>query len=49
MELFIGFDVSLASTAICVLGDRGKIVKEAKASSEPEALAGFLQGALRAC
>ena len=42
MELFIGFDVSLASTAICVLGDRGKVVKEARAASEPEALASFL-------
>ena len=42
MELFIGFDVSLASTAICVLDDHGKIVKEVKVSSEPEALASFL-------
>ena len=39
MELFIGFDVSLASTAICVLDDHGKIVKEVKVSSEPEGTA----------
>ncbi len=43
MDLFIGFDVSLASTAICVLSDCGKVVKEASAPSEPEALTAFLQ------
>ena len=42
MDLFIGFDVSLASTAICVLDDRGTAVKEAKTASEPEALVSFL-------
>ena len=42
MEYFIGFDVSLESTSICVLGDCGQVVKEAKAASEPEALASFL-------
>ena len=33
MEVYIGLDVSLASTAVCVLGDRGKIVSEAQVSS----------------
>ena len=42
MDLFIGFDVSLASTVICVLDDRGTAVKEAKTASEPEALVSFL-------
>ncbi|UWQ77068.1 IS110 family transposase [Leisingera sp. M658] len=42
MDLFIGFDVSLASTAICVLSSCGKVVKEANAASEPEALTAFL-------
>ena len=38
MNVFIGLDVSLASTAICVLGPQGKVVKEFQAASEPEAL-----------
>ena len=29
MEVFIGLDVSLARTAICVFGEKGKIVSEA--------------------
>ena len=28
MNVFIGLDVSLASTAICVLGPQGRIVEE---------------------
>ncbi|WP_372573533.1 IS110 family transposase [Ruegeria jejuensis] len=43
MDLFIGFDVSLESTAICVLSDCGKVVKEASAASEPEVLTAFLR------
>ncbi|UWQ35486.1 transposase (plasmid) [Leisingera sp. M527] len=43
MDFYIGFDVSLASTAICVLSVCGKVVKEANAASEPEALTAFLQ------
>ncbi|KNG91747.1 IS110 family transposase [Pseudaestuariivita atlantica] len=38
MNVFIGLDVSLASTAICVLGPQGIIVEELQAESEPEAL-----------
>ena len=44
MDLFIGLDVSLASTAICVLNAHGKAVKEAAVASEPEALVVFLRG-----
>jgi predicted NBD/HSP70 family sugar kinase len=44
MDSFVGFDVSLASTAICLLSDCGRVVKEASAPSEPEALTAFLQG-----
>jgi len=43
MELFIGLDVSLASTAICVLNTHGKEVKEATVASEPEQLVAFLR------
>jgi len=35
MSVFIGVDVSLASSAICILGERGKVLKEAKIDSEP--------------
>jgi len=38
LNLFVGLDVSLEKTAICVVSEHGKIVKEAQASSEPEAL-----------
>ncbi len=44
MNVFIGLDVSLASTAICLVTEHGKIVKETTANSEPEALVQFLRG-----
>ena len=43
VTVFIGLDVSLASTAVCVLGERGRVVQEAQVDSEPEALARFLR------
>lgn len=43
MNLFIGLDVSLASTAICIVNARGKVVQETTVASEPEALVGFLR------
>lgn len=42
MRLFIGLDVSLEKTAICVVSAHGEIIKEAEAASEPEALARWL-------
>ncbi len=38
MKLFVGLDVPLEKTAICVISEHGKIVKEAQVASEPEAL-----------
>jgi transposase len=38
---FAGLDVSLEETAICIVDDAGKIVREARAASEPEALVTF--------
>ena len=42
MDVFIGLDVSLASTSICVLGEQGKIVTEAQVASAPDALIAFM-------
>ncbi|TGQ27895.1 MULTISPECIES: IS110 family transposase [unclassified Mesorhizobium] len=38
MKYFAGLDVSLEETAICVVEESGRIVKEMRAASEPEAL-----------
>ncbi len=42
MEIYIGLDVSLATTAICVLGEKGKIVTEGQVASAPDSLVAFL-------
>ena len=41
MGYFAGLDVSLGETTICIVDDVGKIVREARAPSEPEALVTF--------
>jgi transposase len=38
MEQYAGIDVSLESASICVVDASGRIVREAKVASEPEAL-----------
>jgi predicted NBD/HSP70 family sugar kinase len=38
MEHYAGIDVSLERSSVCVVDALGKIVKEAKISSEPAAL-----------
>lgn len=43
MEYFAGLDVSLEETAICIVDDAGRIVREARAVSEPEALVAFFR------
>ena len=42
MDVYIGLDVSLASTAVCVFDEKGKIVTEAQVASTPEALVSFM-------
>ena len=37
MEYFAGIDVSLEQSSVCVADGTGKIVREAKLASEPEA------------
>ena len=38
MNHYVGLDVSLEETAICVVNGMGRIVKETRAASEPQAL-----------
>jgi transposase len=44
MEHYAGIDVSLELSSVCVVDAQGKIVKEAKVASEPEALVSFFEG-----
>jgi transposase len=41
MEQYAGIDVSLAQSNVCVVDATGKIVRETKVPSEPEALVQF--------
>ena len=43
MELYVGMDVSLKETAICVVDDNGEIVSEGTVISEPVAIAEFIK------
>src|SRR5712675_1941968 len=43
MDHFAGLDVSVKETSICVVDDAGKIVREVKVASEPEALLAVLK------
>ncbi len=44
MEHYAGIDVSLKDSSVCVVDATGRIVREAKVASEPEALVAFLLG-----
>lgn len=35
MKFFVGLDVSLAKTSVCVISEHGKIFKEAETESDP--------------
>ena len=43
MDHFGGLDVSVKETSICIVDDTGRIVKEVKVASEPEALLSVLK------
>ena len=45
MEHFAGLDVSVKDTSVCIVDDTGKIVRELKVASEPEALLAVLTSA----
>jgi transposase len=44
MDHFAGLDVSVKETSVCIVDDSGKIVREVKVASEPEALLAVLKG-----
>ena len=43
MDHFAGLDVSVKETSVCIVDDTGKIVREVKVSSEPDALLAVLK------
>jgi transposase len=51
MEYYVGLDVSLKQTSICVVNETGSVVREGVVESTPEAIAAFVRlhapGALR--
>jgi transposase len=42
MEHFAGLDVSVKETSVCIVDDTGRIVREVRVASEPDALVGLL-------
>ena len=44
MENYAGIDVSLELASVCVVDAKGKVVKEAKVDSNPQALVAFFNG-----
>jgi hypothetical protein len=38
MDHFVGLDVSVKETSVCIVDDMGRILREVKVASEPEAL-----------
>ncbi len=47
MELYVGMDVSLKETSICVVDGKGEIVCEGTVLSEPAAIAAFIKAKAR--
>ena len=45
MKHCAGLDVSVKETAICIVDEAGKVVREAKVATEPEAIIACLNGA----
>jgi transposase len=43
MEHFAGLDVSVNETSVCIVDDAGRIIREVKAASEPDALLAVLK------
>ena len=49
MEHYVGLDVSLKQTSICIVDRTGKIVREGVVPSDPEAIAACIKVACAAC
>jgi transposase len=47
MDHYVGLDVSLKLTAICIVDQTGKIVREGTVASNPEAIAAFVKSHAR--
>ena len=45
MEHFAGLDVSVKDTSVCIVDEIGKIIREVKVASEPDALLQVLRNA----
>ncbi len=43
MDYFAGLDVSVKDTSVCIVDDTGKIVREVRVASEPDALLAVLR------
>jgi transposase len=43
MEHFAGLDVSVKETSVCIVDDMGRVIREAKVASEPDALLAVLK------
>ena len=45
MDYFAGLDISVKDTSVCIVDGTGKIVREVKVASEPQALLAVLRNA----